>query len=145
MPNKPNQVAITPELIDYQPTIEDMSVVDRNKAIIAERILDNTRSIDLAEKYNLSKAMVCRIIQQSAGNANIQAYIDHYWQKRVIDSARHKVLAILESINPKKLPEGQKATSIGILIDKVRLLQGQATEIKEVRSLDMAELLKVLR
>ena len=59
--------------------------------------------------------------------------------------ARCKALAIIDSLNPKKLPEGNKAMSAAILIDKVRLLQGQATEIKEVRSLDMAELLKVLR
>jgi len=40
---------------------------------------------------------------------------------------RAKAINILESINPKKIPDGQKAMSSGILLDKSRLLAGQST------------------
>ena len=140
MPN--SQQAISPEVIN---TVPYLTIDDRNKAIIAERILYNAQGVELAQKYKLSTGMISRIILHSERDENIRAYVSRFWEKRVIDKARSQVLAILDSINPKKIPEGQKATSIGILIDKVRLLQGQATEISEVRVLDMAAMLKALR
>ena len=41
--------------------------------------------------------------------------------------AREKALKVTESINEKKIAEGSKATTVGILVDKARLIDGEST------------------
>ena len=141
MPNSQPAVNISPE-VQVEPYF---TVEDRNKAIIAERILNNTRVVDLAKKYQLSDSMISRIVIQGGKDENIRLYVDRYWEKGVIDKSRTLVLNLLDNIDPKKVPMAGIHNLIGTLIDKVRLLQGQATEISEVRVLDMAAMLKALR
>lgn len=144
MPNSQQAPAvnISPQIV---PMEQGYLIEDRNRAILAEKILMDSKVCDIAKKYGLSGSMVSRIILNGERNENIRSYVSRYWEKSVIDKSRTLVLQILDNIDAKKVPMQGVHNLVGTLIDKVRLLQGQATEISEVRVLDMASMLKALR
>lgn len=59
---------------------------------------------------------------------------------KVASVALSKALSLFESIDPEKMPEGQKAMSGGILLDKYRLITGQANNITEHREIQVTAL-----
>ena len=142
-----NQIAsqIIPELVNISQDSVYPTVEERNKGIIAQRVLYGMKQSDLAKQYNLSEGMISRIVNEGAWDTNIQSFIKKSWEKDVSNRAKGLVLQLLDNINPKKVPMAGIHNLVGTLIDKVRLIDGEVTERIEVRTLDMAELLKVLR
>lgn len=61
-------------------------------------------------------------------------------QLEIANTALGKALALAKSIDPDKMPEGNKAVSMGILIDKARLITGQASSISEHRDVQIVAL-----
>ena len=47
------------------------------------------------------------------------------WEKDISLEMRRKATQTVESIDPDKIAEGSKATTVGILIDKARLIDGE--------------------
>ena len=50
-----------------------------------------------------------------------------------------EALKLVDNIHFSKVPEGQKATSAGILIDKARLIDGESTENVLIANIESSE------
>lgn len=117
---------------------------------------------DIADKFDLSERTVYRIKDrhdaESGGIVSVEKRVKKVarsdkpsrkevakndgavLQQEIANVAFSKALALFASIDPSKMQEGQKAMSGGILLDKARLITGQASSISEHRDVQIVAL-----
>ena len=83
---------------------------------------------EIAKLLGCSQSNVSLYICKFKANPEIKKRLVSVWEKDISIELRRKSGAILQSINESKMVEGSKAQSIGILIDKARLIDGESTE-----------------
>ena len=81
----------------------------------------------IATTLGLSQQTISNYFCKFKQSPELKKRMVDVWQKDITVELRRKSGEILQSIDSKKMVEGSKAQSIGILIDKARLIDGEST------------------
>lgn len=84
--------------------------------------------VKIANLFQCSPQTVSANICKFKDTPELKKRLVSAWERSVSIDLRRKSSEILQSINSDKMVEGSKAQSIGILIDKARLIDGESTE-----------------
>lgn len=106
------------------------------KGMLADKYVHALETPEILKKYGISEATFYRYLKHPAV---LQMRVDlsgSLIKNRMITSTEDLAIKMLESVNDDtidKMQGLQRVTSYGILVDKARLLRGEATEIHEHR------------
>lgn len=98
-----------------------------------------TKSLSVPQKSGTMKQNAGDLISTDSDVVDKKTDLAAY-QTSIAHLAFQKAKAIIKSINYEKVPDGQKAMTAGILIDKARLITGQAGSITEHRDIQFVAL-----
>lgn len=117
-------VSNTPDVCETLPA----SLQERDDLIAFRYFILGQQQKDIAPDYDLTQQGISHVIAKYRKTEAFQNRLVQYWEKEMALIARSKAFQVCQSINPEKIPDGSKATTVGILIDKARLIAGQSTE-----------------
>ena len=120
--------------------ITNLSIPERNDQIFYLYFIKSARQIDLSKHYGISQPIISRIISEYKNNPTFKDRAISVWEKDISIEARRKASQLVVSINPDNMPDGSKAMSAGILIDKARLIDDESTQ--NIAYADMSRELK---
>ena len=86
------------------------------------------KQADVAKYYNVTQGWVSQVCSKFKHTEQYNNKLIKVWEKDISNTMMLKAGQTAASIDPSKIPEGSKATTVGILIDKTRLIQGESTE-----------------
>ena len=116
---------------DPEPSSDAIAIplsLTRDEQIAFLVIYKGVPQIDIASQFDISQQRVSQIVQEfKYGDAHNNKLVK-IWEKDISNTMMLKAGQTAASIDPDKIPEGSKATTVGILIDKTRLIQGESTE-----------------
>ena len=121
-------------------TIKEMAVPERDDLIFYLYFIKGVKQTVIAEHYNLAQPTISEIITKYKQNPTFKDRAIQVWEKDISIECRRKAAATVNSIDPEKIPEGSKAQTAGILIDKARLIDNESTQ--NVAYADMSRELK---
>lgn len=138
-PNK-NELTILPD------NITELSKQERDDQIFYLYLVKGVKQIDLAKHYGLVQSRISAIIDKYKQNQNYKDRAISVWEKDISIQCRRKASQIVDSIKPDGMPDGSKAQSAGILIDKARLIDKEVGQIiayaditREIKDLEAEE------
>jgi hypothetical protein len=82
---------------------------------------------EIAIELGVSSSWINMICAEYRNSPVLKDRLRRSWEKEISMVAKGKALQVAESINPDKIPDGSKAQTVGILIDKARLIDGEST------------------
>ena len=91
--------------------------------------------VDIARELNVTQPTITYHLNKWRNKPENFKLLYNQFVKDISKSLMEKTLAISESIEPGKIPHGQRMMNTAIGIDKLRLIHGQSTENVDARVL----------
>jgi len=108
------------------PTIYDDTLTQEER-VAYFHLIKNLKLTEIATILGVTQPAVSYHLKNWRSKPENLRSIYNYWTKEISGRLMEKSLSCLESLDPEKIPHGQKMTAAAIGIDKLRLLQGEST------------------
>jgi len=113
------------DTIDTCFKLDDSLPVEEQIAYL--HLIKNLKLTEIASIIGLTQPTVSWHLKRWRQKPENLRTIYNYWTKEISSQLMHKSLACLQTLDPEKIPHGQRMTTAAIAIDKLRLLQGDST------------------
>ena len=117
---------------------DNLSITLSREQLIATRyFIEGVKQREIAKELGIDQSRVSRIITQFKQNEASKNSIIRLWEKDYSLEARRLASQLLDKVDPNDHPKSKLVVDSAILVDKARTIDGEASHVIDVRSLNV--------